>query len=332
MNGKELNGERWEIDPRDSAQDIVQCDLCKDNIVQNFCDVCYVNLCKQCIGEHISDGYHKHAIVPFQQQKSILIFPICKTHSKETCKLQCKSCDAFVCAICCISEEHKGHDFSILEDSYNSKIASVEKDTDEMLNLISPAYENIRKQLESHITGLDGEYKKLTAILSKQGEDWHKEIDGVINQMNTELNEIKANHRDILMKHLKEIERIEALLKENMSTLKALKRVSNVVSTIMEYTSRNSEFRKPPSKVDVSFPTFCPKPMDREKVYTLIGSIKPLTFTKNENGYILEKQRNASKELLDTPEVINTFNTGYKNPRSVAQRTTIWATGESAID
>lgn len=201
-----------------------------------------------------------------------------------------------------------------------------------MLNLISPAYENIRKQLESHITGLDGEYKKLTAILSKQGEDWHKEIDGVINQMNTELNEIKANHRDILMKHLKEIEQIEALLKENMSTLKALKRVSNVVSTIMEYTSRNSEFRKPPSKVDVSFPTFCPKPMDREKVYTLIGSIKPLTFTKNENGYILEKQRNASKELLDTPEVINTFNTGYKNPQSVVQRTTIWATGESAIN
>lgn len=170
------------MDPRDSAHDIVQCDLFKDNIVQNFCDVCYVNLGKQCIGQHISDGYHKHAIVPFRQQKSILIFPICKTHSKETCKLQCKSCDAFVCAICCISEEHKGHDFSILEDSNNSKIASVEKDTDEMLNLISPAYENIRKELESHITGLDGVYGKRTAILSKHGEEWHKDIDGAINQ------------------------------------------------------------------------------------------------------------------------------------------------------
>lgn len=74
-----------------------------------------------------------------------------------------------------------------------------------MLNLISPAYENIRKELESHITGLDGVYEKRTAILSKHGEEWHKEIDGAINQMNTELNEIKANHRDILMKHLKEI-------------------------------------------------------------------------------------------------------------------------------
>lgn len=86
-----------------------------------------------------------------------------------------------------------------------------------------------------------------------------------------------------------------------MSTLKELERVSNVVFTMLEYTSRNSELRKPPSTVDVSFPTFCPKPMDREKEYTLIGSIKPLTFTKNENGYILEKQRNASKELSDTP-------------------------------
>lgn len=84
------------MDPLDSAQDIVQCELCKDNIAQNFCDVCYVNLCKQCIGDHISDGYHKHAIVPFQQQKSTLIFPIRKTHSKESCKLQSKSCDVFV--------------------------------------------------------------------------------------------------------------------------------------------------------------------------------------------------------------------------------------------
>lgn len=111
---------------------------------------------------------------------------------------------------------------------------------------------------------------------------WHKEIDGVINQMNTELNKIRENRQDILIKRLKEIKQIEALIKEKMSTLKDLERVSNVVSAIMGYKSRKNEFRKPPSKVDVLFPTCCPKPMDREKIYTLIGFLKPLTFTTME--------------------------------------------------
>lgn len=74
--------------------------------------------------------------------------------------------------------------------------------------------------------------------------------------------------------------------------------------------------------------------MDREKVYTLIGSIKPLTFTTNKNGYTLKKQRIASKELLDTSDVINAFNTGYKNLRNVRnvsfyREQEIWASAES---
>lgn len=58
------------MDPRLSAQDVVRCDICKDNLVQNYCDFCHVKLCKLCIGEHISDEFDKHKIVPFQQRKS----------------------------------------------------------------------------------------------------------------------------------------------------------------------------------------------------------------------------------------------------------------------
>lgn len=92
------------------AQDVVRCDLCKDNIVQNYCDFCHVNLCQPCIGEHISDEYDKHKIVPFKQRKSTLMFATCNTHSKEACKLQCKSCNVFLCVICCASHEHKNSD------------------------------------------------------------------------------------------------------------------------------------------------------------------------------------------------------------------------------
>lgn len=51
----------------------------------------------------------------------------------------------------------------------------------------------------------------------------------------------------------------------------------------------------------------------------LIGSIKPLTITTKENGYALTKQiMGSSREMLDTPEVINTFRTKYKELKSVS--------------
>lgn len=157
---------------------------------------------KYCIVDHISDDYDKHKI-PFQQRKSTLIFPICKTHSKETCKLQCKTCNSFICTKCCISEDHKGHNFIDPEDSYNSKKTRIEKDMEEIESNISPTYEEIRNELEYQIASLDEEYEQRTSIMLKQVDEWHSKIDSAINQMIIEINEIKVNHRYILKKTFK---------------------------------------------------------------------------------------------------------------------------------
>ena len=68
------------MDPKYSAQDVARCDLCKTAIAHNYCDFCHVNLCKPCIGEHISKEYEKHKIVPILQRKSTLIYSKCGTH------------------------------------------------------------------------------------------------------------------------------------------------------------------------------------------------------------------------------------------------------------
>lgn len=104
----------------------------------------------------------------------------------------------------------------------------------------------MRKALESQIDSLDGTYEKITTIvmISTQEEEWHKEIDRSIEQMKKEINEIKVHHRDILKKHLKKIEQIESLVKENIHTLEDIQRESNVLSAIIEYRSRNNELGK----------------------------------------------------------------------------------------
>uniref|UniRef100_K1PVF0 B box-type domain-containing protein n=1 Tax=Magallana gigas TaxID=29159 RepID=K1PVF0_MAGGI len=265
------------MDPRTSAQDVHRCDHCETAIVHSYCDFCHVNLCKPCVVDHISDGYDKHKIVPFQERRSTLIYPNCGKHPQKNCELQCRECGTFVCSSCMASDQHKGHSFVEVTDVYKTKKDIIEKDTKEYENSISPNYEKIVLDLENQLANLDGGYEKLTTTMSKQGEQWHREIDIVINKMKTEISEIKEKHRDILQKHLDEIKQIQSLIKQTLLAIKEIKTSTELAPTI-KYSSKIREFSKLPPKVKVTLPTFIPKPIDREKLYSLFGQITPIIY------------------------------------------------------
>uniref|UniRef100_A0A8W8MTE6 B box-type domain-containing protein n=1 Tax=Magallana gigas TaxID=29159 RepID=A0A8W8MTE6_MAGGI len=132
------------MDPRSSAQDVHRCDLCETALVHSYCDFCHVNLCKLCIADHISDGYDKHKIVPFQERRSTLIYPKCGTHPHKNCDLQCKNCnDIFVCSSCTASEIHRGHIFVEVSEVYTTKKNAIADEANKLKNLIYPTYEEI---------------------------------------------------------------------------------------------------------------------------------------------------------------------------------------------
>eukprot|EP00105_Crassostrea_gigas_P020063 XP_011438747.1 PREDICTED: uncharacterized protein LOC105336219 [Crassostrea gigas] len=320
------------MDPSSSAQDVHRCDLCETTIVQSYCDLCLVNLCKPCIGEHISDEYDKHKIVPFQKRRSTLIHSKCETHPHRNCEFQCEDCnDMFVCSSCMASNQHKGHNFVEVTEVYKAKKDDIKKDTKELENHISPTYEEIAFDLENQLASIDGGYEKLEITMSKQGEQWHREIDIIVNKMKTEISEIKVKHKELLQKHLNEIKQIQSLIKETLHALGKIEE-STEVSPVIEYSSKIREFSKPPPKVKVTLPTFIPKPIDREKLYTLFGHITPLS-TAIEEQILLQNQPyilyTSDRELLDEPELVATIHTGYRNLRSVTcvNEERIWTSG-----
>uniref|UniRef100_K1PQV0 B box-type domain-containing protein n=1 Tax=Magallana gigas TaxID=29159 RepID=K1PQV0_MAGGI len=317
------------MDPNSDAQDVPRCDLCETAIVHNYCDFCHVNLCTPCIGKHISDGYDKHKIVPFQERRSTLIYPQCRIHQNKTCELQCKDCNIFVCSTCTASKQHKGHNFVEVTEVYNEKKEIIKKDTKELENHISPTYEEIALDLEKQLANLDGRYEKLTTTMSKQGEQWHREIDFVINKMKTEIGEIKVKHRDILKKHLDEIKQIQSLIKQTFLDLRKIEKSTDVSPTI-EYSSKIRQFRKLPPKVQVSLPTFIPKPIDRKQLYSLYGQITPLSTSRKENVLSLNQPTTSARDLLDKPEHVATIQTTYGKLRSVSclNEDKIWASGQ----
>ncbi|XP_052679592.1 uncharacterized protein LOC128160329 [Crassostrea angulata] len=319
------------MDPRHSAQDVHRCDLCDTKIVHSYCDFCHVNLCILCIGKHISDGYDKHRIVPFQERRSTLIYPKCEIHQQKNCKFQCKDCNTiFVCSFCTASEQHRGHIFVDISSVYKAQKENIEKDTEELVNLISPTYEEIARDLENQLANLDGGYEKLTTTMSKQGEQWHKEIDIVINKMKTEISKIKVKHRDILQTHLGEIKQIQSLIKQTLMAIKEIEK-STEVSPAINYNSKIREFSKLPHKIEVSLPRFIPKPIDREKLYSLFGQIMPLSTATEKNNLLLNHPTTSVRELLDEPQLVTTIQTGHEKLRNVTclNDGSIWTSGET---
>ncbi|XP_052681105.1 uncharacterized protein LOC128161754 [Crassostrea angulata] len=226
------------------------------------------------------------------------------------------------------SEQHKGHNFVDVTENYKTMKDNIKKDTEGLENHISPTYEEIELDIETQLANLDGGYKKLTTTMSKQGEQWHREIDIVINKMKTEINEIKVKHRDILKKHLNEIKQTQSLIKQTIQAIRIIEKSTEVSSTI-EYSSKVREFSKLPPKVKVTMPTFIPKPIDREKLYILFGEISPLSTATEDNVLSLNQPNTSVRELLDEPKLVTTIQTGYKNLCSVTclNEDRIWTSG-----
>eukprot|EP00105_Crassostrea_gigas_P043549 XP_019927697.1 PREDICTED: uncharacterized protein LOC109620201 [Crassostrea gigas] len=307
--------------PRSSAQDVHRCDVCETAIVHSYCDYCNINLCIPCTGEHISDEYDIYKIVPFQERRSTLIYP-------KSCEFQCKDCNTFVCSSCMASDQHTGHKFIEVTEVYKTKKDTIEKDTKEYENLISPKYEEIVLDLENQLANLDGGYEKHTTTMSKQGERWHREIDIVVYKMKTEVSQIKVKHKRILQKHLDEIKHIQSLIKQTLLAIKEIKNSTEVSPTI-EYNSKIREFSKLPPKVKVTLPIFIPKPIYCEKMYSLFGQIIPLSTSTEENVLSQNQPKTSVRELLDEPELVATIPTGYKELRSVTYKNDdrIWTSG-----
>nr|XP_022288518.1 uncharacterized protein LOC111100727 [Crassostrea virginica] len=320
------------MDPDYSAQDIARCDLCKVVEVQSYCDFCHINLCKPCIGEHISDDYSKHTIVPFDLRRSTPIYPKCEKHPNKTCDLQCNDCNIFLCSHCLASKEHnKDHELSKLEEIFNQKKDQIQKDREEIKLQLLPAYEDIATELEYKIASLDVDYNILTMELSKHGEELHREIDNVINQRQKEIDENKAKHLSILKKHLEEIKKLQSLIQETIQTL-IEKEDSNEVTPTIRYSSKNQEFSKLPPKVNVTIPKFIPQQKEKKDLCSLIRKLAPLSTTLEERVFIAKKPNTSVRELLDKPEVLITIRTGLERLRSVAclNEEEIWTSGRTA--
>ncbi|XP_052678739.1 NF-kappa-B essential modulator-like [Crassostrea angulata] len=178
---------------RNNAQDVLRCHLCETQAPPMYCDICNLNLCKPCVGEHLSNESTEHKVVPFRKRGSTLY---CSKHSTKLCDLHCEQCDIPICVQCVSSGEHIGHKQNDILIFLEKKNKGLQKDLKELVNLIKPKYQESASNISVQKSDLRKNSKKLKTALDKQGESLHREIDNAIKKLKNEVDELES--KDLL--------------------------------------------------------------------------------------------------------------------------------------
>ncbi|XP_062584881.1 uncharacterized protein LOC134246510 [Saccostrea cucullata] len=105
-------GSSLDMDPRNSAIDILLCDLCETAPLKFHCENCQINLCVACKEKHLLHSCDRENIVPYRLHIFATKYPKCQSHTQQFCKTYCEKCDIPICETCLSSDVHNGHSLS----------------------------------------------------------------------------------------------------------------------------------------------------------------------------------------------------------------------------
>ncbi|XP_052691306.1 tripartite motif-containing protein 3-like [Crassostrea angulata] len=307
------------MDPEYNLQDVLRCHLCETPVPPMFCAICNKYLCKACEGDHLSDLSKEHKVLPFEKRGSTLK---CPKHSLEICEQYCEQCDIPICTTCASSEEHSGHQFIEITKTMDKKKEIIQKDLQQLEKSIYPKYQEIASINQVQISALNENSQKLTTEMDKHGEDLHREINTIIRNMKSNMEEMDTKHLAVLDKQEDEIKHTISEITQTITELKMLLD-SNDVSRVSAYKSRNDEFRRLPPKLTVSLPSFTPQKINKEQLYQQFGSLSALSIKTEEHGYTM---------LIDVPRIITQIDTKCRGlDRVSCLSDEMWTCGDDKI-
>ena len=301
-----------DADPQFSLQDVIRCHLCDIPNPTMHCDICHENLCKSCVGEHLSENLEEHRVVTFKLRGST---PKCHKHFAKICEIFCEECNIPICSTCFSSAEHEQHKKEDIFKYLKDKKDIMQNDLKELESSIFPLYQTTATEISVQKANLSRNSQKLTIDLYKQRDIWYREIDTIIEHFQTKISKMESSYGSVLREQEKYL---RSKINEISQTILQIRSLldSNDICHVSSFRSRNAEFKKLPAKLRVSLPKFTPRTINRWQLYQNFGSLSDLAMQKEDQGDSLQASEAASplptNLLVDNPHILSQFTTDYE--------------------
>lgn len=290
------------MDPRKCAQDVIRCDLCETPVPLLYCDICHINLCKACTGEHILKESKLHIVVPIKHRQSTPIIPKCPEHTTKLCELHCERCDSPICLHCITSKKHAAHGVVDILDFIEKKNKTLQADLEELGKIIYPKYQEIASSFSVQKDDLNGNTEKLISAITKRGEDWHREIDNIIRKLKSDIEKTESENVSVIKKQEVKINNSLSEITHSINELKKLLD-SNDANLLSTYKSRNAEFRRLPPKLVITLPHFSPQRIDTDQLFQQFGSLTALSITTEEISHLEQTKMKKYSDCENFKEI-----------------------------
>lgn len=289
-------------------QDVVWCDLCEISVPLLYCEMCNMSLCKECEKKHVLDESKEHTIVNFESRNST---PECQKHLSKICKFYCDQCNSPICDKCISIGEHDKHKINDILQHYESKLNVLEKDLEELEKSIYPAYEEIAFDIPVQKANFTKNSQKLKSAITKHAKYWHREIDIIVNKMESDLDVMDSKYFDELQRTENEIKSSISEIKKTIVYVQELIH-SKKIFRVSAYQSRIDKLKQLPPTPDDFLPNFSPPLTSREDINQQFGSLSSLSIKRIDHGNTIDSQGGNSFLKIDAMTV-NVIETEYKS-------------------
>ncbi|XP_078320177.1 uncharacterized protein LOC111115191 [Crassostrea virginica] len=152
----------------------------------------------------------------------------------------------------------------------------------------------------------------------KVGEFWHREIDTIMKNLQSEIDDV-------------EFDQLSAFDKEEEKLTTKLNEISQVIEYIMHLSLDWKNSANCPHSLSSRYQVFFPGRINRDHLQEEFGSLSKPSMTKEERVYTMDQPSN--KSFLEDPKVINSINTDYYQLYAVTCLTDeeIWTSGSDDI-
>lgn len=317
------------MDSIQNTKNVFRCNLCKAVVPALHCDTCQIHLCATCVGEHLSDESKEHNVVPLKLKGSTVL---CKEHSTKICELHCEKCNSPICALCVSSDKHVNHKKVEIWKEIENKKENLRKDLQELEHSILPKYEAFAFDISDQKANIEKNSRKLKSDIDQHGEEWHKQINTIINKYKSDIDEMDATNNAALNKQRDEITYRISEIKKNILDQKRLLDSFDFCS-VSEYKSKNAEFRTISSQPKSFFPSFTPYQINPNYIQQQYGLLTAIPIVSNEETHL---SCTLPRPFIDEPQIVTDFETEFCEEcelNSICCQTddNIWTCGEDNL-